>query len=67
MIASMVLAGSRFRDDDVLELACPLPSTGFGEVAERLEDGYDLETKILALTIPEPERCFASSTIRPAG
>jgi hypothetical protein len=33
-----------------------LRAGGFTETAERLEDAYDLETKILALTIAEREQ-----------
>ena len=47
----MMLAGVRVRDADVLELARLLRDAGFDDVAERLEDGYELETKVLAMTI----------------
>ena len=49
-----MLAGLRVRDADVLELARRL-AAGFDAVAERLEAAYDLETKVLALTIGERE------------
>jgi hypothetical protein len=49
MIVSMMLAGLRVRDADVLELARLLREAGFDDVAETLEDGYDAETKVLAL------------------
>ena len=55
MIASMMLAGIPVRDQDVLELARLLRETDFEEVAERLENAYDAETKVLALTISERE------------
>lgn len=51
----MMLAGLRVRDADVLELARRLRAAGFDAVAERLEAAYDLETKVLALTIGERE------------
>jgi len=50
-----MLAGIPVRDQDVLELARLLRDAGFDETAEKLEEGYDRETKILALTIPERE------------
>jgi len=53
MIAPMMLAGLRVRDVDVLELAGLLRDADFENVAERLEDAYDAERKVLALT---PER-----------
>jgi hypothetical protein len=46
MIASMMLAGIPVRDADILELALLLRNAGFDELAGRLEDGYDRETKI---------------------
>ena len=51
----MQLAGIPIRDQDVLELAKLLRSAGFDDTAERLEDAYDAETKVLALTVPERE------------
>jgi len=44
----VTLAGIPVRDQDVLELARLLRDAGFDETAEKLEDGYDRETKILA-------------------
>jgi hypothetical protein len=48
----------------VLELARLLQETGFVDVAEKLENGYDRETKVLAPTIADREailRRLASS------
>lgn len=39
----------------MLELALLVRDAGFGDVAERLDRGIDVETKILALTIVERE------------
>ena len=55
MLEAMRLAGIAVRDQDVLELALLLRAAGFAGTAGRLEDAYDLETKILALTISERE------------
>ncbi|MDQ3670813.1 MAG: hypothetical protein M3364_00005, partial [Actinomycetota bacterium] len=52
----MQLAGIPIRDQDVLELARLLRAAGFDDTAARLEDAYDLETKVLALTIPAREQ-----------
>jgi hypothetical protein len=43
-------------DQDVLELARQLRDTGFDDVAEKLENAYDIECKVLALTIAEREQ-----------
>ena len=51
-----MLAGIRVRDQDVLELARLLRDPGFDDVAAKLENGYDRETKVLALTIDDRER-----------
>ena len=51
----MVLAGIPMRDPDVFELACLLRGAGFDDTAERLEDAYDVECKVSALTIPDRE------------
>jgi hypothetical protein len=51
----MMLAGIPVRSLDVLELAGLLREAGFDDVAARLEDAHDLETKLLALTVPERE------------
>lgn len=40
------------------EIARRLRDTAFDDTAERLEDGYDRETKVLALTIPALEAIF---------
>ena len=55
MIASMMLAGIPVRDQDVLEIARLLRGAGFDDTAGRLEDAYDVECKVLALTIPDRE------------
>jgi hypothetical protein len=55
MIASMMLAGISVRDQDVLELAGLLRKGGFRETAETLENAYDVECKVLALTIADRE------------
>jgi hypothetical protein len=52
----MMLAGIPVRDQDVLELALLLRKAGVEATAETLERAYDLETKVLALTIPEREQ-----------
>jgi hypothetical protein len=49
----MMLAGIPVADRDVLELALLLRGADFIDTAERLEDAFDLETKVLALTIVE--------------
>jgi len=51
----MQLAGLPVRDQDVLELARLLRDAGVDDTAERLEDAYDAERRVLALTIPERE------------
>ena len=51
----MMLAGIPVRDQDVLELARLLREGGFIDVAAKLEDGYDVETKVLALSIVDRE------------
>jgi hypothetical protein len=67
MIASMMLAGIRVPDEDVLQLALLLRAARFAETAERLEDAYDLETKILALTIAEREQIIRALDDPPDG
>ena len=51
----MQLAGIPIADKDVLELARLLRENGFADVAEKLENGYDTETKVLALTVVDRE------------
>ncbi len=51
----MMLAGTPGRDQDVRELAGLLRDAGFDDTAEKLEKGYELETKVLALTIADRE------------
>jgi hypothetical protein len=50
-----MLAGIPVRDQDVLELARLLRDAGFAETAEKLERAWDLEVKVLALTVPDRE------------
>jgi hypothetical protein len=50
-----MLAGISVRDADVLELAPLLREGCFVDVAETLENAYDRETKVLALTIVDRE------------
>jgi hypothetical protein len=50
-----MLAGIPVRDQDVLELALLLRKAGIEATAETLEKAYDLETKVLALTILDRE------------
>lgn len=61
----MMLAGTPVRDKDVLELARLLRDAGFDETAETLEKGYDLETKVLALTIVDREAILRTLDVRP--
>jgi hypothetical protein len=55
MLGNVQLAGVPIREEDVLEIAWVLRDGGFEELALRLEDAVRLETKVLALTIPEWE------------
>jgi hypothetical protein len=55
MIAPMMLAGIPVADRHVLELARRLRSAALNDAAERLEDAYDREAKIVALTVAERE------------
>jgi hypothetical protein len=67
MIASMMRAGIPVRDQDVLELARLLRDGAFTDVAEKLENAYDVETKVLALTIPERETIIRALDDPPDG
>ncbi len=49
----MKLAGLEVRDSDVLALARLLRQSGSIDTAERLERAYDVETKLLGLTLTE--------------
>jgi hypothetical protein len=51
----MFLAGIPVDDRLVLVLAGMLRDAGLDTTAEKLENGYDRETKILALSIADPE------------
>jgi hypothetical protein len=66
-LAAMMLAGTPVRDQDVLELAGLLRDAGFDDTAERLENAYDLETKVLALTIAEREQILRALEDCPDG
>ena len=63
----MQLAGVPVRDRDVLELARPLREAEFVDVAEKLETGYDRETKVLALSIDEREAIIRALDDPPDG
>ena len=63
----MMLAGIPVRDQDVLELARLLRDCGFDDTAEKLEDGYDVETKVLALTIDDREAILRALDDPPDG
>jgi len=63
----MMLAGTPVRDADVLELARLLREVAFEPVAEKLEKGYDAETRVLALTIEDRERILRALDDPPAG
>jgi hypothetical protein len=63
----MMLAGLPVRDQDVLELATLLRAAGFDDGAERLEDAHHLDTKVLALTVPEREVILRSLEDAPSG
>ncbi|MBA3382405.1 MAG: hypothetical protein H0T97_11190 [Actinobacteria bacterium] len=51
----MQLVGVPIRDDDVRELVDALWVGGFEDVAHKLEHAIAMETKVLALTIPDRE------------
>ena len=51
----MFLAGIPVDDRLVLTLAGKLRDAGLDDAAEKLENGYDRETKILALSIADRE------------
>ncbi|MDQ3672103.1 MAG: hypothetical protein M3364_06660 [Actinomycetota bacterium] len=63
----MMLAGIPVRDADVLELAILLRDSAFEDAAERLENAYDRETKVLALTIPDREAIVRALNDPPDG
>jgi hypothetical protein len=67
MIASMQLAGIPIRDADVLVLSGMLRDAGFDDTAEKLEDAYDRETMILALTILDREKILRTLDDPPDG
>lgn len=51
----MQLAGIPVREEDVFKLASLLRSGGFEDVADKLTHALLIETKVLALTIPDRE------------
>lgn len=61
----MMFAALPVRDQDVLELARLLRKSGSIDTAERLENAYDVECNVLALTIPDRRRSSQRSTTRP--
>lgn len=67
MTASMMLAGTPVREADVLELARLIRDAGVDDTAARLEDAYDLETKVLALTIADREAILRTLEDPPEG
>ncbi len=48
-------AGVLIPDADVLELARLLGTAGSADLAARLEDAWEVETKVIARTVPERE------------
>lgn len=66
-IASVRLAGIPIADRDVLELARNLRDAGFAETAETLEDAYDAERGVLALTIADREAILRALDDPPDG
>ena len=55
----MMLAGVPVPDRLVLTLAAQLRDAGLDDTAEKLENGYDRETKILALSIGERDEILS--------
>ena len=62
-----MLAGIPVRDQDILELARLLRDAGFDETAETVEDAYDQEVKVLALTITDREAMLRTLDDPPDG
>ena len=62
-----MLAGIPVRDQDALELARLLRVAGFDDTGERLENAYDVECKIFALTVPEREEILRALDDPPTG
>src|SRR5262249_23711982 len=58
--------GLPIADRDVLELARLLREADFDDTAGRLEEAYDLETRVLALTIVERESILLALGTQPA-
>jgi hypothetical protein len=55
MIGVVMLAGVPVADRAVLDLARRLRDADLDEPASTLEDGYDADRRVVALTIPERE------------
>jgi uncharacterized protein (DUF1778 family) len=54
-LGSVMLAGIPVDDRLVLELAGRLRDAGFDDTAATLEDAYDTERRVVALTVPDRE------------
>jgi len=63
----MKLAGMDVRDSDVLALARLLRQAGSLDTAERPECAYDVETKLLALTLAERDEILRALEDAPTG
>jgi hypothetical protein len=63
----MMLAGIPVPDRYILELAGLARGSGFDDVADKLEKAYDLETKVLALTISDREAILRALDDPPDG
>ena len=63
----MVLAGVPIADADVLELARLVQDAGLDDTAERLERAWEVETKVLALTVGEREEILRALEGSPDG
>jgi hypothetical protein len=63
----MMLAGIPIPDTEMLAPARLLREVDFDDVAEKLEKGYDAETKVLALTIGDREAILRAIDDPPDG
>ena len=61
----MMLAGVPVPDRLVLTIASQLRDAGLDATAERLENAYDRETKVIALDIAERDRSSRCSLTAP--
>ena len=66
-LEAMMLAGVPVAEAAVLEPARLERGAGFDDTAERLEDAWQLETKILALTVDEREEILRALDGAPDG